>query len=138
MSVDCLVFLRDDRLPTAGQWQAALDRAGTGIVLDKVTDLRGHTGYLPAIHRGQASGFEWYYGPLAEYFGGTPPDGIEDRRHVVDFVTHSDMRELVCGMIAGAVLAQIADGRVLDEDSGTLINGDAALEIARGVESGLS
>jgi hypothetical protein len=113
------------------QWQAALDSAGTNVVLDKINDLRTHTGYLPATHRGYPSGFEWYYGPIAENFGGDLPDGIGNRTHAINFVTHSEMRELVCGMLAGAALAQISDGVVLDEESGELISGDAALKMAR-------
>jgi hypothetical protein len=123
------------KLPTIAQWQAALDRAGVGSVLEDVGDLRKHTGYLPATHRGHPSGFEWFYGPLAENFGGEPPDGLAGREHVVDCVTHSDMRELVCGLVACSVLSQLADGVFLDEDSGGVISADGALEMAFGLES---
>jgi len=134
MSVDHVVFVRDDRLPTLEQWQAALARADSGIVLEKIDDLRAHTGYLPASHRGHDSGFEWYYGTIDEWFDGDPPEGLGDRQHVATFVTHSDMREFVCGMVAGAVLAQVSIGMVYDEDSDELIDAHAALEIARGTE----
>jgi hypothetical protein len=134
MSVDTFVFVRDENLPTIQQWQAALDRAGTGIVLESIEDLRSHSGYLPATHRGQESGFEWYYGPLADYFGGTPPDGLGKRSHVINFVTHSDMRELVCALISGAVLAEIAEGLVFDEENEAVIDGKSALVVARSIE----
>jgi hypothetical protein len=106
MSVDSFFFVRDAKLPTIPQWQAALDRAGVGIVLEDVGDLRTHTGYLPATHRGHPSGFEWFYGPLADNFGGDPPEGLDGREHVINCVTHSDMRELVCGSVACSVLLQ--------------------------------
>jgi hypothetical protein len=137
MSVDSFFFLRDDKLPTLSQWQAALDRAGAGIVLDNVGDLRKHTGYLPARYNGHGSGFEWYYGPLADTFGGKPPEGLADRAHVINCVTHSDMRELACGLIACSVLAQVAGGLFLDEESGQVIGADAALAMARRLESEL-
>ena len=36
MSVDSFFFVRDDKLPTIPQWQAALDQARVGIVLEDV------------------------------------------------------------------------------------------------------
>jgi hypothetical protein len=135
MSVDAFFFVCDENLPTVSQWQAALDRAGVGIVLDDVGDLRKHSGRLPAVWRGQPSGFEWFYGPLAEMFGGDAPHGLHGRRHVINCVTHSDMTELVCGLIACSVLAQIADGVFLDDDSGGLVGPNQALEMALGMES---
>jgi hypothetical protein len=135
MSVDSFFFVRDEMLPTITQWQAALNKAGVEIVLEDVGDLRKHTGYLPATHRGHPSGFEWYYGRLADNFGDDPPSGIGGRAHVVNCVTHSDMGELVCGLVACSVLSQLADGVFLDEESGGLISADAALEMARGTES---
>jgi hypothetical protein len=137
MSVENFIFLADERLPSIDTWQAALDREGTEIVLHKIDDLREHTGYIPATHRGHESGFEWFYGPIGENFGDDLPDGVGDRTHVIDFVTHSDMRELVCGLIAGAVLAKISDGVVFDEESGEVISGDAALQAARDEEKHL-
>jgi len=135
MSVDSFFFVRDAKLPTISEWQAALDRADAGIVLVDVGNLRTHAGYLPATHRGEESGFEWYYGPLAENFGGDPPDGLEGRDHVINCVTHSDARELVCGSVACSVLCQLADGVYLDEESGDLLRPDEALSQALALES---
>jgi hypothetical protein len=61
-----------------------------------VGDLRQHTGYLPATH---------------------------GREYVVNCVTHSNLRQLVCGHIVCSVLVQ------LDEDTGDVIGADAALEL---------
>lgn len=134
MSVNTFFFVRDPKLPTVPQWQAALDQAGTGIVLGDVGDLRKHTGYFPATHRGHQSGFEWNYGPLAEYFGGDPPDGLDGREHVINCVTHSDMRELACALAACAVLSQLADGMFYDEESGGLLEPVAAMAEAVSAE----
>lgn len=127
MSVDTFFFLRDAKLPTVPQWQAALDQAGVGIVLEDVGDLRKHTGYLPATHRGHTSGFEWFYGPVADNFGGNLPQGLDGREHVINCVTHSDMRELVCGSVACSVLLKLADGVFFDEEAGGLLGPDEAL-----------
>lgn len=135
MSVDSFFFVHDAKLPTISDWQAALEKAGVGIVLEDVGDLRKHTGYLPATHRGHPSGFEWYYGSLEENFGGDPPHGLDGRMHVINCVTQSDMREFVCGSIACAVLLQLADGVFFDEESGGLLDPTAALAQALSVES---
>jgi hypothetical protein len=134
MSVDSFFFVRDEKLPTLSQWQTALDGAGVGIELEDVGDLRSHTGYLPATFRGQPSGFEWFYGPLAQNFGGAAPNGLDGRQHVINCVTHSDMTELVCGLVACSVLSQVADGLFLVEESGGLVNANQALQVALGIE----
>jgi hypothetical protein len=135
MSVDSFFFVRDDKLPTISQWQAALDAAGVGIVLEVVGDIRTHSGYLPATFRGKPSGFEWFYGTVVENFGGDLPDNLQGREHVVNCVTHSDLSELVCGLVACSVLSQVADGLFLDEESGGVIGPDEALKMALGIEA---
>ena len=130
MSVDSFVFLQENRLPTIAEWQRALDEEQCGIALEPIKDLRTHSGYLPANYCGHQSGFEWFFGPIAETFG-EKPEAVGSRSHAIDFVTHSDMRKLICGMIAGAVLAKLADGLVFDEESGEYIDGSKALEIAK-------
>ena len=129
-----LVFLRDDRLPSVEQWQAALDLAETEIVLGTIPDLRKHEGLWPATHHRRAAALEWYYGPIEENFGGPLPAGVGKRTHAINFVTHGDIRELLCAMIAGAVLAQIADGVVFDAHSGGVIGADRALHAALDAE----
>jgi hypothetical protein len=45
------------------------------------------------------------------------------------------MRELVCALISVAVLAEIADGLVNDEENEAMIDGKSAIAIARSIES---
>ena len=130
MSVDTFTFLNDGRLPSRDQLQAALDAENINIKLDDVDDLRQFSGYWPAKFDGHDSGFEWYYGTAVETFGEVP-DGVDERSHAVDLVTHSDIRELVCALFVAGVLAKVADGRFLDEDSGEFVSGDRTIEIAR-------
>ncbi len=138
MAVESFFIVRDEKLPTIPQWQAALERAGVGMVLQDVGDLRTHTGYLPVTHRGHPCGFEWFYGPLADHLRGQPPPGLDGRDYVVNCVTHSDPWELVCGLIACSVLSQLADGLFLNEETGGLMDADAALEMACGLEEQIS
>jgi hypothetical protein len=134
MSVDSFFFVRNEKLPTIAQWQAALDAAGVGVVLENIGDLRKHSGYLPATYRGQPSGFEWFYGPIADNFGGDVPDGLDGRQHVINCVTHSDMRELACALAACAALSELADGLLYDEESGGLLDPAAAMTQAIAAE----
>jgi hypothetical protein len=134
MSVHYWVFLQDHRLPTISEWQHALDAHDTQIVLDQIDNLRSHMGYLPARYCGHPCGFEWFLGLASEAFDEVP-EPIQSRPYLADFVTHSDLRELICSMIAGAVLAQVADGLVLDENSNEFIDGKRALEIAKEAEA---
>jgi len=134
MSVDSFVFLRSDRLPTMAQLQHAMDEAEAGIRLEDVGDLRTHTGYWPVLHHGQESGFEWYV-EGADDVGLTLPGDLGERDCTVRFVTHSDLREYVCAATTAAIVAQCSDGLVYDEESEALIDGAAALELAKRVET---
>ncbi len=136
MSVDSFFFIRDENLPTIAKWQAALDRASTGIILEDVGDLRTHTGYLPATHRGHESGFEWFYGPISETFG-DPPPGIGNCGHAINCVTHSDLRELACAIISCSILAQLADGQFFDEESEQAAAPEVGIAVGRSIESEL-
>lgn len=57
--VSMSVFLSRDRLPTAHEWQCALDDAGLPLQLDTSVILNDFVGFLPVSYRGQASGFEY-------------------------------------------------------------------------------
>ena len=56
MSVESFFFVRDAKLPTISQWQAALDQAEVGIVLEDAGDLASILVICPqligAIRRG--------------------------------------------------------------------------------------
>lgn len=125
MSVDVFVFLRKQDLPPVDAWQAQLDALGALVRLDGGVDPRTHTGYWPADLDGATSGFEFFTGSLSATFGPTAPPGIGDRDLVAQFVTHSDMRELKCSMLAAAALAEAGDGVVFDEDTEGTMTGAA-------------
>jgi hypothetical protein len=58
MSVDFIVYLRRERLPTRDSWQQALTAEGIDLDLDDV-DTESHVGYWPAKLIGKYSGFEY-------------------------------------------------------------------------------
>ena len=51
-------------VPTTSQWQAALDVAGLGTVLDTKIEPATHAGgWWPATYQGEEAGFEFYLSP---------------------------------------------------------------------------
>ncbi|MGD9724605.1 MAG: hypothetical protein AB7O59_25090 [Pirellulales bacterium] len=132
MSVDTLVFLRDEQLPSFESWQQAL--AAAGIALEKIDDLRAHAGFIPAQFKGHESGFEWYLDESEGVFDEMPA-AVAGRPYLASLVTHSDMRELVCAMYSAAALATLADGLVWDEEHDTFITGEQFWKVAQQVEA---
>ena len=124
MSVESVIYLNDGRLPTIANWQAVLDARDVGMLVEDVGDLRTHSGFLPVTYKGTLSGFEWYYGAIAK-----PVDGV-DRTHMAVFVTHSNILELYCALVTGAVLAQMSDAYVLDDENELITVPDAWLRTA--------
>jgi hypothetical protein len=118
MSVEVLVALRDDRLPSCAQVNAALASIGADMTLADVDDLREHAGYIPAVLGGRSSGFEWYYEPANDGYADLIDGSIGDRAHIACLVFHSDEREAACACYAAAALCRAADGLFFDEAAG--------------------
>ena len=134
MSVDLFVFLSASNLPTTAEWQDGIDRLGVNVRLDESIDSANHSGFWPAQCGSGQLGFEYYTGSVADTFGAQGPDGLGGRDFVANFVTHSDLQELRCAMIAAAALATLADGVVFDDKTGGLIVGSALLEQAQTID----
>jgi hypothetical protein len=60
MSVDLMVYLRREKLPTRDSWQQAIDAQGIELKLDDA-DTITHTGYWPAKLNGKECGFEYSF-----------------------------------------------------------------------------
>lgn len=131
VSVDIFVFLRKDRLNSTAESQARLDDLGIDLQLGVDAEPATHTGYWPSVLEGTPTGFEFYATPTHEGFAQTPPPSVGDRDYVANFVTHSDMRELKCGMLAAACLAIAAQGVAFDEET---MSGEDLLEQARAIQ----
>src|SRR6185295_16852600 len=113
------VFLRDKRLPTVAEWNAAIKAEGFDLVLDPF-DIRTEDGYRPAMLHGQETGFEWYLSPIAslEELPGFPFKahiGDSDLRASLSF--SSQANEDVASAVAGAVLAKLSGGYYLDQET---------------------
>lgn len=135
MSVDVFVFVREPDLPSREEWQAAIDELGIDLQLDERMEPDSASGYWPVKIRGEASGFEFFSGSAEVLFGSSAPSGAGDRSLTVDLVTHSDIRELECSLLAGAALALVADGVVYDEETNRATSHEALLELAQSIAS---
>ena len=132
MSVDTFLVFPDERLPEQHELQTAMDGMGAEIVLEPLDDLREHAGFWPAEFKGHRSGFEWYYDSVISMLG--EESWAAGYTNVAQFVTFSDMRELICALYVAGVLAKLTDGRVYDEETDGLIDGDRVLQLARDIE----
>lgn len=130
MSVTLYVSCKKSALPTRDKWQAAIKKAGFDVVLDGF-DWQTHRGLLPVAYRGERSGFEMMVEdakPLAKQLGLKLPDGNDI---VVSFEFGSDMDECHSATAASAALAECVGGVYFDEYSDEMLDGAAAVNIAR-------
>jgi|ERR1043166_1078171 hypothetical protein len=128
------VFLQESRVPTVGDWNAAIKTEGFDLVLDPF-DLRIDDGYRPAFLKGGESGFEWYLSQVekVEDLSDCPFKafvGDCDLRAQLCFCSYAN--EEVTSTIAAAVLAKLSDGYYWDpETDERFFRGNDAVAAAR-------
>jgi len=137
-----LVFLKQARMPAAPAWAQAIRDAGFPMEMETDFNPRSFTGFLPCKYKGEEAGFEFFLSNIDDYkddiADDLPPEHwqkIGDRNTVVDFVTHSEFRDLMTSVIASGVLCSISDGVFLDTESGEITPSAAALAWSRKGES---
>ena len=134
MSITTRVLLDPDRMPSAAEWARAIREQGFEMDFVVPFDPWSQSGFLPCLHQGQPAGFEYDVSPHSAVADEVRRAAGPERTLEVTFVTHSEMRELVSGMIASGVLALLADGIVWSDESGESVSGIEAIEIARATE----
>ena len=96
MSVDLIVYLKRDKIPTHDPWQRAIDTEGFDLQLDAV-DTVNQTGYWPAKLNGKDSGFEYSFGMAERWDEEEEEDeltcAVGDRDWIATFTTHSSLEE---------------------------------------------
>jgi hypothetical protein len=128
------VFFRNSALPTVDAWNAAIKAEGFDLVLDTF-DLREDSGYLPALLKGEETGFEWYLSPVSdaeelESEQQRPDLGDCDTKAALCFTSYAD--EDVAASIAGAVLVKMIGGFYWDpETDDRFFHGREAIPVAR-------
>jgi hypothetical protein len=71
---------------------------------------------------------------VPEAFGGDVPLEFADRDFVVNLVTHSDVVEQKHPMLAAVALANVADGLILNGETGDVVSSEEMLQEARSIE----
>jgi hypothetical protein len=133
MSVDLIVYLKRERLPSAEEWQKAIAAEGIDLAMEKV-DTRTHTGFWPLKHENKECGFEYMLDEVDRKFFEleAADDFLEllgDRDCSVTFTWHASHEDGRAAAITAAVLAKLADGVYVDPQSGENAVGVRAFEL---------
>ncbi|WP_375758740.1 hypothetical protein [Corallococcus exercitus] len=132
MSITHSVFLRTQRLPTAAQLNAALDKAKIALRLDPKWNTRDDSGFWPATFQGYDAGFEWRVEPIADAeLEAKVRKRVAKQELVVSLVTRADLNQLASAVAVWGVLASITDGIAYAEESGDFFEPAHALELAQ-------
>jgi len=127
MSVELIVYLRREQLPTSDNWQQAIVADGIHLQLEQL-DTGTQTGFWPVKLDGADCGFEYSFNRIDADEPEEILETIGDRDHRATFVIHSSMNDCRAASFAASVLAKIANGVFSDPQSGELIDGVDAVD----------
>jgi hypothetical protein len=136
MSVVMSVFLTHSRMAGPEDWVNAIRSNEFDMEMDSDFDPDTFTGFLPCKYGGEDAGFEYFRETVkTEELPDHVSAHLAERDTRIDFVTHSDLRELVTSMIASGVLCAISDGVLWETEADELVPASRALEWARSGEA---
>jgi hypothetical protein len=132
MSVENIVICTRARMPDAAQWQQAIAAAGFALRLPGAVDLLSFSGRL-ACHDGKtACGFEYFCDNLdQEWLQDLQVELPAGYDCVVCLATQSSYDDAIASAIAGAALAALTGGALLEGGEPPLIPGGKALAWAK-------
>lgn len=125
MSIDLIVYLARDRMPTPDAWQRAVADARFPIQIDQDFDADTFTGFLPCRYKGAISGFEYYSAKLTREEAIELDAGSAD--FSVTFVVHSGHNEMQTALGASSALCVASGGILVDPQSGETISPSMAI-----------
>lgn len=133
MPMELHVFLQGAALPTREEWQAGITDHGFLLTLDEALNVRGNTGFSPAISWGRKSGFEFGICPAPDLTSRYPvvSGRIGARDLSANFRWRGNVLESVIVYVASAVLAKLAHGLLYYPQRNHFSTGHEALSIAR-------
>jgi hypothetical protein len=113
MSVNQYVAISSKKLPTATDWESAVEKLGFDIRIDPV-DLTKHHGYLPVQFLSQNAGFELFLNQSQDF----EESEVDLSKYdiVIQFTTFSEQLEGQCAMVCAAGLVTCCDGVYFDEN----------------------
>ena len=130
MSVEVIVYIRDNDLPSHNRWQRAIDDEGIDLQMDEFS-TREHLGFVPAKLNGQSCGFEYFFHPVEpseeEDFG----TELGGRDRSVCFRFHGNEIDGQAAMLSAAVLTKLTNGVFFDPQGGGFATGDGVFTLVR-------
>jgi hypothetical protein len=127
------VFFARDRLPTAAQWQVAVNRAGFPLRLDVAVDLTTLEGVLPAEYAREPTCFEYFLDTDVELPEGVPLDPGGPTLSACVVLVSRSTTEMLAKVAAAAALAQLTSGVLYDDAEARAYGPDDAIGWAREV-----
>lgn len=141
MSVENVVILRRDKVPSPDAWQAAISAAGFDMEMDTDFSFDDFEGFLPCKYKGEDAGFEFFFEEL-------DTDGLEltkeeiaqiaSRDWIVTLITRSDFRDLMVAQIAASVLCAMTDGLLVEGGEPPFISASDAIFWMKKCEPGIA
>ncbi len=129
------LFVNRSMIPSPVDWAKAIRSSGFDMEMDSDFDPETFTGFLPCKYVGDDAGFEYFREPANK---NELPDhvsaAVAQRDTMINFVNHSDLKELATSTIASAVLCAISDGVLWDPEADEVVPASRALEWARSEE----
>ncbi len=134
MSIEIYV-LSDRQLSSIAEWQQAIAREGTDLLLDTSRPFEALSGHLPAHRGGQHAGFECDHWDPNEIIDNCPDVDFGHRwTKALAFRFGGDFLALWGAFVAAAAYARATNGVVFDDQSGEVLSPDQALQVARDTE----
>jgi hypothetical protein len=111
---DQFAFISKNCVPTADDWQAAINQSGFDMQLSESFEVFEHTGYLPCTLLGEPAGFELRYDHARDIFDDEEQLALMagDRDYCITMSWGGSMRDCVAVMIASLALAQHFDANI--------------------------
>jgi len=136
MAVVMSLFVNATRMASPADWAKAIRSSGFDVDLDSDFDPASFSGFLPCKYGSEDAGFEYLRESVNKE---ALPDHVSvqvaERDTMINFVTHSDLRELATSMVASAVLCSISDGVLWETEADEVVTSSRALDWARSGEA---
>src|SRR5688572_27971977 len=117
MSVELVVYLRRDQLPTRDGWQAVLDAEGIDLRFNDVNTVT-QTGFWPMKLGAVDCRFEYWFDRIEDEEPDEILGALGDRDHRATFVFHSSLDDCRAASFPASVLAKLANGILYDPQGG--------------------
>ncbi|WP_087750417.1 hypothetical protein [Paraburkholderia caledonica] len=131
MSYDLMVYLWDDAMPMATDWQDRIVDEGFPVKLSSDFETQSMAGFFPVSMYGSQSGFEYLYRHAddEELF----EVGLlgKANRSALFSAKDNEPKEKIAALMASSVLAAMTQGKLVDPQSGESLDGDAAIHWAK-------